>query len=72
MQVAALDLVPYRLALRESVVWNGERRDHREGILLRLTDLEGRTGWGDAAPLPGFSRETLDGARAAPSRPSGR
>ena len=65
MHVAALDLVPYRLALREAVVWNGERRGHREGVLVRLTDPEGRTGWGDAAPLPGFSRETLEEARRA-------
>ena len=65
MQIAALDIVPYRLALREAVVWNGERRAEREGVLLRLTDLEGRVGWGDAAPLPGFSRETLSEARDA-------
>ena len=65
MHVVALDLVPYRLALREPVVWNGERREVREGVLLRLTDLEGRHGWGDAAPLPGFSRETLEDAKTA-------
>ena len=59
MRVVAFDLVPYRLALAEPVVWNGERRETREGVLLRLEDESGRAGWGDAAPLPGFSREGL-------------
>ena len=30
----------------------------REGALLELRDGEGRVGWGEAAPLPGFSRES--------------
>ena len=58
MRVVDSSLHPYRLRLAEPVVWNGERREAREGVLLRLTDAEGRAGWGDAAPLPGFSRET--------------
>ncbi|NGX50272.1 MAG: o-succinylbenzoate synthase [Chlamydiae bacterium] len=33
----------------------------REGFLLRLRDGE-REGWGEIAPLPGFSRESLDEA----------
>jgi len=32
----------------------------REGILLRLENSESAVGWGDAAPLPGWSTETLD------------
>lgn len=65
MRVVGHEIVPYRLPLREAVVWNGERRDHRAGRLLRLTDAEGREGWGDAAPLPGFSAETLAEAEDA-------
>ncbi len=65
MTLAAFDLVPYRLPLVEPVTWNGERCETREGLLLRLEDEAGAVGWGDAAPLPGFSRETLDEARAA-------
>ena len=65
MTLADAALVPYRLPLVEPVVWNGERRDVREGVLLRLDAADGTTGWGDAAPLPGFSPETLDDARAA-------
>jgi len=32
----------------------------REGILLRLESAEGAVGWGDAAPLPGWSSESLE------------
>jgi len=65
VRIAACDLVSYRLPLTEPVVWNGERREAREGVLLRLDDAEGHAGWGDAAPLPGFSTETLGQSRAA-------
>ncbi|MEM1117621.1 MAG: o-succinylbenzoate synthase [Bacteroidota bacterium] len=65
MRVAAVDLVPYRLPLTEAVTWNGERCTTREGALLRLGDDQGRAGWGDLAPLPGFSRETLPEAMTA-------
>jgi O-succinylbenzoate synthase len=65
VRVAAAQTVPYRLRLAEPVVWNGRRRDVREGVLLRLEGDDGAVGWGDAAPLPGFSRETPAEARAA-------
>ena len=32
----------------------------REGIILRLENSSGAVGWGDAAPLPGWSTESLD------------
>jgi len=32
----------------------------REGVVLRLRDDQGRIGLGEAAPLPGFSPDTLD------------
>ena len=63
MQITAFDLIPYALPLTEPVTWGGEPHRQRRGVLVRLTDAEGRVGWGDAAPLPGFSRETLDETR---------
>ena len=65
MRIASFDLVPYRLPLAEPVVWSGRRHPARDGLLLRLWDDQGRAGWGDAAPLPGFSRETTREAEAA-------
>ncbi|MFO0574452.1 MAG: enolase C-terminal domain-like protein [Polyangia bacterium] len=37
----------------------------RQGLLLRLCDEQGRTGWGEASPLPGFSREDLPACQQA-------
>lgn len=34
----------------------------REGVLIRLESESGKVGWGEVAPLPGFSKETLDEA----------
>lgn len=65
MRVVRSEILPYRLPLVEPVTWNGEQRDAREGLLLRLVGEDGEEGWGEAAPLPGFSRETLPEARAA-------
>lgn len=36
----------------------------REGLLLELVGEDGRSFWGEAAPLPGFSRESLEDVRA--------
>lgn len=50
-------LHPYRLPLAAPLVLKGARHEAREGVLVRLEE-GGRVGWGDAAPLPGFSPET--------------
>ena len=34
--------------------------ENRECLLLAVKDAGGRTGWGEAAPLPGFSSESID------------
>jgi O-succinylbenzoate synthase len=37
----------------------------REGLLVRLESADRRVGWGDAAPVPPYSRESVDKAEAA-------
>ena len=60
MTVTECQLYRYRLPLRRSVrLPDGDALATRAGILLRLTTADGFTGWGDAAPLPGWSREEL-------------
>lgn len=54
----------YRLPLTAPLVLKGTEHTAREGVLVRLEDDEEHVGWGDIAPLPGFSRETLDEALA--------
>jgi len=58
-------LHPYRLPLTAPIVLAGRTHAHRDGVLLRVEHADGAVGWGDAAPLPGFSRESLADAHAA-------
>ena len=66
-----LTLHPYRLPLTEAVVWGGVAQAERLGVLVRVETETGAVGWGDVAPLPGFSRETLAAAVAAVERLDG-
>lgn len=65
VRITGFDIARYTLPLTEPVTWGGEAYRQREGWLLRLDSAEGLSGWGDAAPLPGFSRETLGEAHHA-------
>ncbi len=53
-------LRPFRTPL---ITHHGEWRD-REGILLQLTATDGRTSYGEIAPLPWFGSETMEQAIA--------
>ncbi|HEX8297961.1 MAG TPA: o-succinylbenzoate synthase [Rubricoccaceae bacterium] len=68
MTDAAITLYPYTLPLTESVVWGGVPQTERLGLLVCAETPAGAIGWGDAAPLPGFSRETLAETGAALER----
>ncbi len=61
-----IDLFRYRLPLTCPLVLRQASLVERTGFLLRLAE-DGLEGWGEAAPLSGFSRETeeaaLDGLR---------
>ena len=54
----------YKLPLSTPVRLGGRSYNHRCGSLVRLLAQDGREGWGEIAPLPGFSPETLDQALA--------
>ncbi len=66
-----LALRRYRLALAAPLVLKGVEHTEREGALVRLDDDDGHVGWGDVAPLPGFSPETLDEALGDARRAAG-
>jgi o-succinylbenzoate synthase len=59
VRIEGFDLYRYDLALSEPVTLKGAILHQREGALIRLTAEDGREGWGEAAPLPNFSPETL-------------
>lgn len=62
MRIEGFDLYRYDLALSGPVTLKGATLLRREGALLRLTADDGSEGWGEAAPLPGFSPESLHDA----------
>ncbi|WP_300001053.1 o-succinylbenzoate synthase [uncultured Cedecea sp.] len=54
----------YQIPMDAGVILRNQRLKQREGLLVRLTQDE-QTGWGEVAPLPGFSHESLEEARSA-------
>ncbi len=49
----------YQIALRSPLQLPTATLRERRGLVLQLQDEQGRTGLGEASPLPGFSRENL-------------
>jgi len=64
VKLTSFDLYRYTLPFTAPQQLKGATLYHREGLLLRLTGDDGCEGWGETAPLPGFSEETLDEAVA--------
>ncbi len=56
---ASVSAYSYRLPLVQPMRFSWGEVDHREGVLVRYT-VDGRCGWGDAAPLPDYSPDTLE------------
>ena len=52
------ELHPFRLALKAPLVTGGVSIRFRAGFLVALS-VDGITGWGEASPLPGWSRTSL-------------
>lgn len=53
-------LYRYSIPFKETVRLRSQMHTARTGIIVRTVDRDGVTGLGEAAPLPGFSTETLD------------
>jgi o-succinylbenzoate synthase len=64
------DLYRYSLPLRSPLALKGTTLRNREGLLLRLYSDDGSEGWGESAPLPGFSEESLDETAVQLRRPA--
>ena len=64
-RLAALTWTPYALRFRTPFQTALERLEVRHGFLVRAVDSEGRTGYGEAAPIAGFGMESLSGCGRA-------
>ena len=71
MRIADFDLYRYTLPLVAPLRLGHATLRHREGLLLRLVGDDGREGWGETAPLPGFSTEGLHEAASQLRRLAG-
>lgn len=58
LSIRAAQIRPYKLSLSGTA--RARYGAHREGRLVSLTASSGIRGWGDAAPLPGFSLDSVD------------
>src|SRR5215208_3694219 len=64
MKLARFDLYRFILPFSRPLTLGCITLFQREGILLRLSGEDGSEGWGETAPLPGFSVESLIDATA--------
>ncbi|MFP4227796.1 MAG: o-succinylbenzoate synthase [Salinivenus sp.] len=64
MTIDSVDLYRYALPLTAPLDLGAKTISERQGLLIRLSLASGAEGWGEAAPLPGFSPESLERAVA--------
>lgn len=60
MRIASCKVYRYDLPLARPLVLKGRTTERRTGLVLSVTSDQGATGYGEAAPLPGFSHETME------------
>ena len=58
--LSRITLYRYELPLSAPLELGEDTWDCRRGLLLKLETEQGVVGWGEAAPLPGFSPESLE------------
>ena len=60
--ISSCRIFRYRLPLAAPLPLAGRVIHERAGVLVRIDSDSGVSGWGDVAPLPGFSRESIEDA----------
>jgi len=64
VRITKFNLYRYSISLKSPVKLARTLLHKREGLVLQLTDDSGHSGFGEIAPFPGFSRETLGEAES--------
>ena len=54
----------YQLPFSSPINFNGQKLSFKEGLILQVQDSHQQFSYGEIAPLPGFSHETLQQAKA--------
>jgi len=65
MTVPFIEIFRYDLPLTKPLQFKNSELTHRSGLIIKLADSEEIVGYGEIAPLPGFSPEDLDVAQRA-------
>lgn len=60
MKIANIDLKQYELPLTRKLSIKGHTLNKRCGVILTITNSTGQVGYGEAAPLPGLHKESLN------------
>ena len=58
MKISQFKVIPFSIPFVKPLQTSNDIYDHREGVWLKI-DCENFSGFGEAAPLPGFSEESL-------------
>ena len=61
--IDSVGLYRYQLPLIHPIIWKNQFYSHREGLLVCFRSGHDE-GWGDIAPLPGFSQESFSEAQS--------
>ena len=61
METKSFNLYRYSIPVDSQLILRGRFLKHREGLIVRVSCS--RDGWGEIAPLPGFSEETIEQAQ---------
>ncbi len=62
MKISGVRVYRYSLPLAQTLHMRRQMLVAREGLVVCLSTNDGHEGWGEIAPLDGFSRETIDDA----------
>ncbi len=60
MKISSFKIYQYKIPFVKPLWLKGDLFDQREGVIIHLTSDDGFEGFGECAPLPNFSQETLE------------
>ena len=60
MKLTTCEIFSFRLPLKYPLNIAGKKLLYRDGLLLKLENDKGDTGWGEVSPLPGLHSETIE------------
>ena len=63
LNIAAVDFYRFDIPFVRPMKVGADVLHHRQGFILALTDKQGRTGFGEVAPLPGLDQTSLEQCR---------